>query len=272
MNRMIAASCVLLMVAPTARAQPPRPVEEVQFRIRPHPRFLILFRHPAVQDELKLTAAQKAQLQKIEDELRREATRRVEAARKLADRRDDPEEQAATIQQGRGSGVLFGSDVEPAILKVLDRAQRTRLDQIRLQACGPAAFLLPEVQERLNLDPGQVERLQALADEARGEEAKLTKPSPAAKAVYEAAARRGAPGANDLKLEPNERETLQAEREKSREDTARMRQAIDQKIARVLTRRQREAYRKMLGEPFIVNGQIVRKPLAPAPEVEAKPR
>jgi hypothetical protein len=54
-------------------------------------------------------------------------------------------------------------------LRVLDRGQRTRLDQIQLQAKGPLAITRSEVRKRLNMAPEQVEAIVSVVDEGRQE-------------------------------------------------------------------------------------------------------
>src|SRR5260370_25911256 len=59
----------------------------------------------------------------------------------------------------RGALDRLTAQTEAAALKVLTAEQRRRFAGIQLQAEGPLAFTHPEIHQRLNLSPDQVEAI-----------------------------------------------------------------------------------------------------------------
>ncbi|MHB1558874.1 MAG: hypothetical protein ACYC61_15585 [Isosphaeraceae bacterium] len=120
---------------------------------------------------------------------------------------------------------------------VLDARQRARLNQIALQGEGLSALARPDVIRALRLDDDQLEQIQGtlggLMDESRRlhDQLKAEAPDPAAAGLDPAVAKEQA-------------------RERMRAGSAQLRQDVSRRVAAVLTRRQNEAFQRLLGEPF----------------------
>jgi hypothetical protein len=167
------------------------------------------------------------------------------------------------------------AQVEAAKMKVLDRRQRTRLEQIKLQMEGPYAFTRPEFQERLNMDQGQIEAVTAIMLEGREEAIRVSAlPRNMLNTYF---------GAPSERTKLTESDGYQSELDKARQAAVKARAATMQRIAKVFTKKQRENYQKMLGEPFDIltlrtNSQSTTpeskeqtKPAGPKPESKARP-
>jgi hypothetical protein len=254
----------LVVVAPLVSAQESTPT--VRFAARPYARLQLVNGYPQILEELKLTAAQKAKLRALQDTMRREAQQDRREAEALAEQEKDVEKRAKILEDARYARIAGVTEYEPALSSILDRQQRARLDEIRLQACGCAAFLMPEIQERLNLDPSQIARLETVHEEYTTGQGQLAAAgeTPKAQAIRREAAKRKEPGEKGVQLRPEEKKAFQVEKERGRTEFTRLRNSADSKTARILTKRQRTLYQKMLGKPFIVGGVLVQKPSAPA--------
>ena len=135
------------------------------------------------------------------------------------------------------------NEFDVLLLNVLDQRQSARLEQIQLQADGPMAFTRPQIQERLNLAPEQVEEISGIVSQGRD-------------AIDKAARVPASLVPATPRLSPELRRSLlqskDAKRniESSRERVSHARQATLQSIAKVLTREQRKVMENMLGAPF----------------------
>src|SRR5260370_25214288 len=126
---------------------------------------MVLIGVPVVQEELKLTAAQKRGMEETRTRLLAKAK---EALRGITDR-----------EKMQATGEAVFKELMPALLANLGPGQRDRLDQIQLQSQGPFAFNRPRnpqlvlegpsLAERLKLSDDQIERVKAIDDE--GEQA-----------------------------------------------------------------------------------------------------
>ena len=206
----------------------------------------LLVQFPAVQDELAMTEAQRSRI----DEVRKDNTRAEQAAfqrfqvrfRSLGPR-PTPGATEALSRQFQEDLDALGSRFEAAVLKVLDRRQRTRLDQIHLQADGPIAFLRREVRERLGLDPEQVKTIRALI--ARGRQ----------QIADGAAVPAGVPPVTGP-ITPEQGRALYESKpyqdaiRKNREIARSARSRTLQAITKLLSKGQHAEYQAMLGEPF----------------------
>jgi hypothetical protein len=209
---------------------------------------LLLQREP-VQKELKLTDDQLARLKKTQAEVDQYALRRrqeqaslLKALRAQGDRQAYEAALQERQQKSRAHLLLLTSEEDGPLMKVLDRRQRTRLEQVQIQLEGPMAFTRPQVQERLNLSPDQIEAIGAIIEEGRAAIARAAE-IPA-----------GVLPAGQLTPEVRrtmlESKTAKAEIDKGREAVLKARRSTMQMIAKILTRKQRERYEAMLGEPF----------------------
>jgi hypothetical protein len=118
------------------------------------------------------------------------------------------------------------------------------LEQIRIQAEGPISLTRLEIQRRLNIGPDQAELIGALLADGEQEMIRVsTLPPNVLPDNY-----------NDIP--PEKRLALLGTKEvkpaidKCRETALKVRGAVNQRIAKVLTRKQREAFQRMQGEPF----------------------
>ena len=161
------AYALVLILGSLALAQPPVPptgiaLDENSYRVRdlgiiPKPFARMgLLRIPPIQDELKLTNAQKdasAPSRLLEPfQKKREEIRQI----------DDPAKRAAVMQ-----GLL--QEMNAAAIEVLDPSQRERLDQIAFQLQGPEAFLEPDLPRRLGLSDDQMTKIPPLVEQGRAE-------------------------------------------------------------------------------------------------------
>jgi hypothetical protein len=230
-----------------------------------------------VQKELKLTDAQSQKIGKIDEQLKEKA----EQTRNLMAPKPDqgggpqffnPEMARAGMEEMKQAIQALHSEADVVVLRELQRKQRTRLEQIKLQADGPLAFERPEVLEQLNLQAPQIELIAAILADGRGQMEQSAGPmmrvagpgggpgfgpGPGAGDGKRAAAGAGSEGApsapQDLKKKFSSKEfqdQLKAQFEKRRKETQSVRERMMQAIGQVLTRGQRASYRKLLGEPF----------------------
>jgi hypothetical protein len=199
-----------------------------------------LFSRPDVLEVLKVTAAQKARWAKLNEEHERSGDRLMEEINR--NRRElDRQSFAAYMESIRPIQQALVDEADAIVVKVLDRAQRIRLNQIQLQAEGPIAFTRPEIQELLNLTPQQVELIGAFVEQGR-EEMRSASALPAG--VMPSRVSR------DLRRTLLESKAFQSELGKTRDAVVQARKSTMQQIAKVLTKGQRANYEKMVGEPF----------------------
>jgi hypothetical protein len=236
-----------------------------------------------VQEELKLNDAQKQKIARIEAEFKQELER---TRSQLAPRPDPgggplvikPDMAGAGMEEMRQAMQALRSEADAVVVRELKREQRTRLEQIRLQADGPFVFERPDVLERLNLHAPQIELIEGILAEGRGEMEQTggpvmltagARPGPGPGSGSGSGAGVGAgaglgpspdpgpggapPSPQDFKKKFSSKEfqdQIKAQFESRRKATQGVRDRMMQAINRVLTRGQRANYRKMLGEPF----------------------
>jgi hypothetical protein len=238
---------------------------------------IVLATQPTVQSELKLTDAQKQKIAKIDEQVKekREQIRNV-----MGPKRDpgggplvfNSEMAGAGMEEMKQAIQALHAEADAAVLRELQRKQRTRLDQIALQADGPLAFERPEVLEALNLQAPQIELIQAILADGSGQMQQMGGPMMRVAGPGAGAGPGGGPGPGagagggggagtggappspeDLKKKVASKEfqdQLKAQFEKRRKETQGVRERMMQAIGRVLTRNQRAGFNKMLGEPF----------------------
>jgi hypothetical protein len=188
-----------------------------------------LVRSPDIQRELKLTDAQKQQI----TALNAQQTARIQKARV----------EYEDIGIFRAARNAIEDDRETALLKLLEPAQRERLDQIRLQAQGPLSFEDRAVRRKLGLTLEQRDEIEAIVDNG-------TKDVQRAASIPIDLN----PGDNPQTLEAVRelvgRLEFQLAKERARHLVLASRGSVMLQIAKVLTVPQRVAYSKMLGAPF----------------------
>ena len=200
---------------------------------------------PAVQQELKITEAQKKEQAEIEEQ-RREKMQKARAG--IADR--------AKFRADRDA--IF-KETAAAQLANLKPEQRERLGQIQLQAQGPLAFSVrdrdesssmadagrfigPRLSEQLKMSLDQVKRARTIADEGTTQ-------------IQKAASFQLSPGSQDTASAENIRKLVAAPEFRAAMELARRaaREAWDAVMARileVLNDEQRARYRRIVGKPF----------------------
>jgi hypothetical protein len=200
---------------------------------------------PAVQDEIEMTPKQRelwksltAKLSRLQEEAR---SREV-----IPGENTDPDSVALLARQSRASFVSAMKDVEETMLPSLSRAQRARLNEIQLQAEGPTAFFRPEFQAQLNLAPEQTELIRTAIVEARAE----IVGGPEVPVALAQKAFIQTPGERVVKVDPKYAKQVAAAREATAKVLTQKRTQLDQLIGKLLTKKQRAMYRRMLGEPF----------------------
>jgi hypothetical protein len=179
---------------------------------------LVILMTPAVQKELKLSEDQK--------------TRIFERARQSAEQARDMLQ--ATLQGGGADSqammaatARLRQENERILAQLLDGTQAARFEQIRLQVEGPLAVARPEIASKLRLTPAQAQQVQAIMINLWRQQRALSM------------SLRG-PGA----------QVNNAQFEAGRQGAATLRKAAAQQIGRVLNRKQKDAFNKLLGEPF----------------------
>jgi hypothetical protein len=178
---------------------------------------------PAVQAELKLTDAQKTKA----SELALTAGQRYrESLQALLFSGDANPDEILSIRVG------LRQENERAVVRILEAKQAERLYQIVLQAEGPLAVSRPDVAAKLRLGASQNERIHNIMLQLQQSQ----------RTMY-AAARRQVTTFNQL--EPSRFDRV-------RDEMAKVRDAAVLQIGKVLDRKQKANFNKMLGEPFDV--------------------
>lgn len=221
--------------SPPTPAGPPIPVGRL-----PNPSASGLLSSPPVQEELNLTDSQKGRLAEVD---RREIRRAgdLESAAK-AENAGQPEIASEQVKVGRFD---IGKEVEAERLNILNRSQKARLEQIWIQAQGPMAFLRAEVQSRLNMDPEQVQLINEIIAGANGELKQLSD------AATDEVVRSSRPvGKGKRRIDPEKAKAVLALTERAHKESLKIQQTATTSIMKLLSKRQRETYTKMCGEPF----------------------
>jgi LTXXQ motif family protein len=208
---------------------------------------LALLRLPAVQKELDLTPKQKQEIARIGED--------TKAAKKQIDSASKGQEKTKgeAIPKGMPDPARDARDAELAGLeqraegslkKILDTKQRTRLSEISLQVEGPRAFLKPELIQLLDLNDDQVEQIQGILGVVRDQQEQV-------KAIQKRSAELG-----NLALEK-----VSKEQQKSQFRAIALK--VDKKgmaeIGKILSKKQRDRYNRLLGEPFNLAGATDEK-------------
>ena len=131
----------------------------------------VLLDRPSVLKELKVTEAQKVRLKQAILESDRLAERSGRESRAIqAELRASGDRQAlAEFEQRHMMQVTYALTLESdrPVLAVLDSHQRSRLEELQLQAEGPAAFMRPGIQDRLRMSPEQADAIKVIYERGR---------------------------------------------------------------------------------------------------------
>lgn len=230
---------------PSVKRPPTAPAFGIGLAPAPVPR-LRFIGNQAVQKELDLKPEQNAKMAGILDRLRTEGDanrkRFTPSGSQLPSEPLDPDEIRNQSQAMMVAREELDATAEEAIKKTLNPKQRIRFEEIRLQAEGPFAFLDPETHQMLNLDPGQLETIEAILTEGRNMVISAMR-SPVG-------SRAGAGQPTTKKRVPSVAKQGEDVLKQRQEAVRNARNKTMSEISRVLTKGQRTKYRKMLGEPY----------------------
>lgn len=196
---------------------------------------------PAVQEELGLSEEQREKLARLEQGIKRSQREAIEGI----------ENPPAKLGEAMAPVVLtLRLEKWQALDQILTKAQKRRLLEVALQTEGPLAVLWPEIQVELRLTPGQQAMLAEVEEQARSG---LKTYRMSIQAAYN-----GPDPTNPMPPrnaeEAQERfEGMTADLDRFHEAFLSHRERTAEPIARILTRRQRERFNRMMGEPFDVS-------------------
>ena len=191
---------------------------------------LVILMAPAVQEELKLTEDQKNQVFKLvraAGAKTREMIQSMFRAGGGGGGGGNPQAMMAAFAQ-------FRQENERAAEQVLQSDQKERFNQIMLRVEGPLAVARPEIAAKLGLSQQQNRQVQGTWVQMM----QTLRESMLAGQVGNGFGNGNGVGFNRGMLQANS------------EDTMKLRDAAAQQIGRILNSKQKDAFNKMLGEPF----------------------
>jgi hypothetical protein len=205
-----------------------------------------LTRTPIILEALALTEDQKGKIRELNEAIDKE-------------RRD-----ALTKALSNGAGKEGGFDREgmlaaeaslrdmhqATLVDILGPAKFKRFRQIALQVEGPMAVTWPEVQDSLNMDPGQRSKVLEIRDEYRAERRKITLARNKIFVDFNKTQR----GTEERKVATQkmlEEKALLFDKMHAEEENLRAKAV--QRIARVLTRNQERIFNKLQGDPIDIS-------------------
>jgi Spy/CpxP family protein refolding chaperone len=201
----------------------------------------VLLKNPAVQQELKLTDEQKKKLAEI-DKARGVRLDEFEAIRKnkvralpLPNEMPPGQRQALIVELAEQSRAQFDAlnfELDGAFAKVLTPAQRQRLFEIHLHIRGPYAFAQEDVIRRFRLDPVQVDLINEILEGSRQE--------------LEEATTLRVPRRGDVSASEDYQQKAVAAIKAGGD----IRAGMMRRIAKILRKKQWDAYQAMMAEPF----------------------
>jgi len=187
----------------------------------------------------------------------------------------NPEQMQAMREQMQAAMAKMEKATDKAYASVLKPDQIQRLKEIELQQQGPRAVMRPDIADKLNIGPDQMEQLQQVQNESRAQMGQMFQAMRGAGGFGGPGGRGGGlAGINPQQFRrPDgtfDRDAMKAEMEKpenkAKIDEARaaaekaraqmdaQREQIDnqvnKEISRVLTKGQKTKFNKMLGKPF----------------------
>jgi hypothetical protein len=200
-----------------------------------------LLERAAVQEELKLTAAQSETIRGV---VARESEAINKARREIAD-----------AEKSAAAEFRVAKESHAALMEILEPGQRDRLDQIQLQSQGPLAFNPsrigivayegPALTRRLEMSDDQARRVGEIAEAGHKEIEKAATITVTLDPLL----------ASDLNttLALVRTPEFKAARQKARKDAREAWASVMKRIEAALTEPQRKTYREMLGAPFDVS-------------------
>jgi hypothetical protein len=195
--------------------------------------------NPRLQEELKLTDAQKESLREYSEKLREELRQRF-------GRREDGEDLSEQQRRERfrkmREQVRAGAaEVETKVSEILEPAQFKRFKQIELQLQGVQGLGRADVAQPLGLSDQQKQDLRQVIEEMRRKSAELRERS-----------MRLFQGYRDLSrdLSDEQRQTRRQQGEQLREEREKIRKDAQKQAMAILTDEQRTKLSDLKGEPF----------------------
>lgn len=203
---------------------------------------LALLRLPAVRKELELTPKQDAEIARL-GEATKTAKKGIDAASKALDKAREeaiPKGNPDTAKEAKDAALAdLESSADASLRKILDAGQRARLAELALQAEGPQAFLKPYLIQALDLSEDQVEQIQGILGAVRERQDQ-------AKAIQKRSAELGT-----LALE---KVTKDRQKAQLRGFALKVGRRAMAEIGKVLSKKQKDKYSKLLGEPIDLGG------------------
>jgi len=153
----------------------------------------------------------------------------------------------------------MNAETEAVYAKILTKAQRERLNQIDLQRQGPTAVFRPEIAQKLNIGEDQMEQLQMVQQESRAARGQLFQGMRNMGNLVNFQEFRKPDGSfdRDAMKAKMEQPEVKAQMEKMRTEMEKKSQALQDQteaaIAKVLTKKQKATFNKMLGKEFDVS-------------------
>jgi Spy/CpxP family protein refolding chaperone len=208
---------LLVLLSATTQAQPPGgPTPPGMAGMGGGQNPVLILLSPAVQKELKLTDEQKNQVYIL-------AQDSGKRARELFQNAMGP---GGNPQANRAPMTELRKNNDRAIAKILKSAQKNRFEEIVLRSEGPMAAARPEIAKKLNVTSAQSQKIQVIMQQMMVSHWQMMMM------------------ARQNGIDPN------GPRGALREQSATLRENAVQQIAKVLNRKQKDAFNAMLGEPF----------------------
>ena len=191
----------------------------------------VLLPEPAVKKELKLDAKQTTKIDEVNKALGEQRREAFQGAR--ANGIFDPEAIAATMAEVQQEG-------DATINRLLTAAQRKRLNQIALQIMGPLSITSVDIATKLNMSEAQQAAVEQIIEDRKlaSEEARS--------AHREMMMVSRNPDATDKTT----RNLMLAEASTAARKAEKAGELATLKLTKLLTKKQRAALDKMMGEPF----------------------
>jgi hypothetical protein len=169
------------------------------------------------------------------------------------------EEQRTSMQAFFTSMRTLQTDVDAALLKVLDKKQQTRLSQVHLQSLGVNAFRNPQIIERFNINEGQVATIREIMNGTNQaqREARAPMRDVMTKFIGNDGNNNGRPSREQMQELQNNPEYVAARDKVQKTVDAKTKSLDDLTMTRiintVLDRAQSKAFKAGLGQPFDIS-------------------
>lgn len=160
LSRFLAAGLFVATVVLMVEAQQPRPG---QFAGGGGIGNMVL-NNKVLQEELKVTDAQKEKLKVLADKQAENFTRMFSAFKDAAGDKDKIKE---IVENNKKAGEKLQEEIKKGIDETLTADQKKRLKQIERQVAGPGAFLAEDNAKELNLTDSQKGKIKTVMDEYR---------------------------------------------------------------------------------------------------------